>query len=240
MHQGLVDEAYPPSQERALIKSMDGLFQTIEREVEMGVDDEKVEKKAEITEAMNKTRLGYATVCFGTDNDLGRGPTIHRAFLNPRSIKPSGIAILKELHTGKQLVRFSSEASYHITILVRRKVINVDALEQNVLSPRYPRIEWKDLTDFKNEKVAIVADGNHRATLCEQLCTEDMKNLVKLRNKLELGRQPLISGPNTNLDKMNIEKITANIQALGDWHCVIYDWGKFNLIFLFVSMKLIL
>ena len=132
-------------------------------------------------------------------------------------------------YTGNRaLIHYSSESTYHITVLVRRAAINSEALTKDILTPRYSRIEWApNLAELIKEKkmLAVVADGNHRATLCEQLCTADTEKLVQVKNKIGLGRT---STEATKMDEITIKRLEKNIESLGDWHCVIYDWGKMH------------
>jgi len=65
---------------------------------------------------------------------------------------------------------------FQITLVVRKKALKYKSLAQDIQDVPYPMINWvKNLPDvIKNSKesLAMVTDGNHHATVCEQLGAE--------------------------------------------------------------------
>ena len=116
------------------------------------------------------------------DNDLGRGPTISHGHFNPCTVKPRGVASLRRLFQNGKLNQSSSIPMYHISLIIRKSVI-VDSLAQDPKETPYPNIIWvNNLTDMikkaKGLPLAVVADRNHHASLCETLHPNLLKGFI--------------------------------------------------------------
>ena len=174
--------------------------------------------------------MGYAKVCFATDNDLGRGPTIARGVLNPRAIVQNGVNQLKILFKNRKLDQYSKEQSRHITLLVRRRAIDTSALADNIMQDTYPEIVWAanldQLIASTTGPLALVADGNHRATTCDQLGTEVRKSWIKCVAGVRDMDMAMSNSPELALLRDSLAKSQALLKQMCSWHCTVYDWGK--------------
>ena len=236
---------YTRVQEASLIKTMNKLFEAKEREAEIEHDEKKKNENRKLQKEISDACLGYATVCFANNNDIGRGPKIHRTLLNPRSINAHGISSLKQLHAVGKLNQKSNESLYHITLLVRPSAIKQEALTKDKATPEYARIEWsddiKDLIVATNQMLAVVADGNHRATMSEQLAAADIVKLNStMRDIIAVKAKKTTNSRALSLLTQELEVLTANLEAIGNWHCVVYDWGEFPRGFFLLFVRSIL
>ena len=129
-------------------------------------------------------------------------------------------------------------------LLVRPSAIKQEALTKDKATPEYTPIEWsddiKDLIVATNQMLAVVADGNHWATMSEQLAAAD---IVKLNSTIQRDIIAVKAKKTTNfwalsLLTQELEVLTANLKAIGNWHCVVYDWGEFPRGFFFIVCKI--
>jgi len=80
------------------VRALEGLGSTWDADEQLALDEGKFAEREAVMKEVRAACLGYAKVCFATNNDLGRGPTIARAILNPRRVQASGVQQLKQLH----------------------------------------------------------------------------------------------------------------------------------------------
>jgi hypothetical protein len=206
---------------------------TYEKEDKLEEDKKKLKDRRDFVLRTEKALLGYAKISFATINDLGRGPNIIRRHLNPRQIKRSGITQLHNLHLDQALNQTSTEKSRHLTVLVRRRTINVDKLTQDSNNPDYPHITWAD--DIKSQIneartrghiLATVADGNHRATFTEELASTEVKKYTELWGKVTTTKMSPDTAEGIRVTKEHLEILRIQLEKLSSWNCALFDWGE--------------
>ena len=227
---GAGDERIPIRQYAPVAKALTGFSEVLEVHNKLLRDEKKTQAREAIAKEIREARLGYARVCFASDNDLGRGPTIRRGVLNPRSIRQGGVTHLKNLHGNGRLNQYSTDTTYHITMVIRKSAFKAESLTQNITQDPYPMIEWVDniteVIQASKGDLALVTDGNHRATACEQLGAEAKKTY--LNSKIALGNMST-ERANSNLAKVHwdtVEKAEGLLRKMCSWNVVVYDWGE--------------
>jgi hypothetical protein len=216
----------------AVTNCLASVYDSIEMADDATRNDELVKQRKVLTDVMDKTRLGYATVCFGALNDFGRGPLLERAILNNRPINNSGMAMLRNFHNNRTLDHYSNMPMYHITLLVRRRTVKPESFGTDISAVRYPHIPWADnikevvKTAGPKENLAIVADGNHRATFCERLCEDAVNAYLKSANRNQNASTSFLNSTAGQVNKEDMEITKKIIETYGNWHCVVYDLGK--------------
>ena len=89
---------------------MNKLFEAKEQEAEIEHDEKKKNENRKLQKEISDACLGYATVCFAYNNNIGRGPKIYHTLLYPRSINVHGISSLKHLHAVGKLNQKSNKS----------------------------------------------------------------------------------------------------------------------------------
>ena len=153
---GKTAEEVPSRQWASVAKGLNKMYDVYESQVERNAIYKEVESH----------RLGYASVYFTTDNNLGCGPTIARGILNPHTVSQNAISDLITLHGNQKLNQRSTESPYHITLLVRKMALDTTKLTKNITEVSYPQIQWvANITEViqanGDKPLALVANGNH-------------------------------------------------------------------------------
>lgn len=229
MQQELAEGDIRAKEKGSTVRALNNMFDMAETHAAMTKDKERTAERRLIADEIDHARLGYASICFATSNDLGRGPTIARGVLNPRHIKPSGVSRLKNLYLNQMLNQQSHEPSYHITVLVRKKALKADKLAEDIMTPVYPEIEWvDDITNVINSTqgdLALVADGNHRATVCEQLNLDAKAKFIASKTAVATGNTAETNSPALKVHQDTVLMTEKILRSTCSWHCVLYDWG---------------
>jgi hypothetical protein len=227
----LLDGTISRRDRATVTRALDGFHDMMEQDESVRIDDQKVAARQAIEREIEAARLGYARVCFATKNDLGRGPNIVRSVLNPRSTNQSGVNHLKQLYFNRTLKQYSRESSFHISMMVRRKAIKCEALATDIRKEDYPQIQWAD--DLKgvirsaNGPLALVSDGNHRATACEQLGAVVLAKYLTLKVQLAAMSTAASNSEQGIVYRQTVENCERRLLKMCSWHCVVYDWGGF-------------
>jgi hypothetical protein len=156
-----------------------------------------------LVDTINNARLGYATVYFADDNDLGRGPEI----IVEKQIYPiceEAMEELMELDEEEEVGRLSGSSFHHIILLVKREAIQPDRFHQNIAQPGYAPIPWVNNLEAITKPLAWVLNGSRRVEFTRTLAAGIMKD-----NTLTPSQRQ------------------AKLAAVGNWHCVVYDWGEY-------------
>jgi len=125
---GVGDEHIPICQHAPVAKALTGFSDVLEVHNKLLHNEKKTEAREAIAKEIQHARLGYARVCFASDNNLDHGPTICRGVLNPRSIQQGGVTHLKNLHGNGRLNQYSTEVTFHITMVIRQKAFKTELL----------------------------------------------------------------------------------------------------------------
>jgi len=179
-------------------------------------------------EEITNARLGYASVNFASSNDLGRGPTIHN-YLNDE-VDPVKHNRLITMHNTGVLKHRSNDPYQHVSLLVKRRVLNVQALAQDIATETYPLVEWSGNLVDTGERVAVIIDGKHRNMASKTMALMYLERFQKFFQDQRFYREammaylghPLPEGANTYTIGIKRDGFIRR----GIWHCAIYDWGK--------------
>ena len=115
-------------------------------------------------------------------------------------------------------------------MVIRQKAFKAESLAQNITQVPYPMIKWVDnimkVIQGSKEDLALVTDGNHHATACEQLGAEVKKTY--LHSRIILGNMATKQA-NSNMAKIHwdtVEKADSLLRKMCSWNVVVYDWGE--------------
>lgn len=196
--------------------------------VERALADAKItedaKKKYTVDRDIESCYRGAGTMVFAIENDMRRGPQVKRQMWNIRDADQNDLNDFKA-SLGEHQVRLDNLSIANAIILgVRGAVLDFKTLSQSWDSKDLKRLQWLEgATDATDAVINI--NGNHRATLMEEICG----GLVKALNeaKSELGK--------FNPEEMEyakhlreIGKLEGEIERTGLWAVKVYDLGMFH------------
>jgi hypothetical protein len=175
-------------------------------------------------EEITNACLGYAIVNLCSENDLGRGPFI---YANKKDIDQDKVWKLRIMHAQTTLNHYSNNPKEHISLLIKREVMDTKHLTQNINEDNYPRIKWTSAILDTTNDVAKILDGKHRAAMAQELCQNFINKFKRSGNDHFVSEALMAYGGRVpELYTLAVDIKREVMEKQGNWYCAIYDWGQ--------------